>query len=178
MPTIQRLLTDDTGQALVTAINNVVAAVKPNATEIQMSSSNTTTVATEITNINNKIGTVPSGQTVEGQITTLNSKITTLNPSTVYRPLSQNQTEPWTYVSPHDGVLYLTFVGTIRSYIGIRWNGAYLCAVAMPDNSSTPIAQTVTIFVRKNDEIYVPGLSSTCYLIATQTTLVARGADI
>lgn len=78
MPTIQRLLTDDTGQALVTAINNVVAAVKPNATEIQMSSSDTTTVATEITNINNKIGTVPSGQTVEGQITTLNSNIANL----------------------------------------------------------------------------------------------------
>lgn len=75
MPTIQRLLTDDTGQALVTAINNIVAAVKPNATEIQMSSSDTTTVATAITNINDKIGTVPSGQTVEGQITTLNSKI-------------------------------------------------------------------------------------------------------
>lgn len=78
MPTIQRLLTDDTGQALVTAINNVVAAVKPNATEIQMSSSDTTTVATEITNINDKIGTVPSGQTVEGQITTLNSKLKTV----------------------------------------------------------------------------------------------------
>ena len=74
MPTTKRLLTDETGQALVTAINNIVAAVKPNATEIQMSSSDTTTVATAISNINNKIGTVPSGQTVEGQITTLNSK--------------------------------------------------------------------------------------------------------
>ena len=73
MPTTKRLLTDETGQALVTAINNIVAAVKPNATEIQMSSSDTTTVATAITNINDKIGTVPSGQTVEGQITTLNS---------------------------------------------------------------------------------------------------------
>ena len=76
MPTIQRLLTDATGQSLVTAINNIVAAVKPNATEIQMSSSDTTTVATAITNINDKMGTVPSGQTIEGQITTLNSKLT------------------------------------------------------------------------------------------------------
>lgn len=76
MPTTQRLLTDETGQALVTAVNNIVAAVKPNATEIQMSSSDTTTVATAITNINDKIGTVPSGQTVEGQITTLNSNFT------------------------------------------------------------------------------------------------------
>lgn len=75
MPTTTRLLTDETGQALVTAINNIVAAVKPNATEIQMSSSDTTTVATAITNINDKIGTVPSGQTVEGQITTLNGNI-------------------------------------------------------------------------------------------------------
>lgn len=75
MPTTKRLLTDETGQSLVTAINNIVAAVKPNATEIQMSSSDTTTVATAITNINDKMGTVPSGQTVEGQITTLNSKI-------------------------------------------------------------------------------------------------------
>ena len=76
MPTTKRLLTDETGQALVTAVNNIVAAVKPNATEIQMSSSDTTTVATAITNINDKIGTVPSGQTVEDQITTLNSKLT------------------------------------------------------------------------------------------------------
>lgn len=76
MPTTKRLFTDETGQALVTAINNIVAAVKPNATEIQMSSSDTTTVATAITNINNKIGTVPSGQTVEDQITTLNSNLT------------------------------------------------------------------------------------------------------
>ena len=75
MPTTKRLLTDETGQALVTAINNIVAAVKPNATEIQMSSSDTTTVATAISNINDKIGTVPSGQTVEGQITTLNSNM-------------------------------------------------------------------------------------------------------
>lgn len=75
MPTTKRLLTDETGQSLVTAINNIVAAVKPNATEIQMSSSDTTTVATAITNINDKMGTVPSGQTVEGQITTLNSKM-------------------------------------------------------------------------------------------------------
>ena len=79
MPTTQRLLTDTTGQALVTAVNNIVAAVKPNATEIQMSSSDTTTVATAITNINNKIGTVPSGQTVEDLITTLNSKLATKN---------------------------------------------------------------------------------------------------
>ena len=78
MPTIQRLLTDATGQSLVTAINNIVAAVKPNATEIQMSSSDTTTVATAITNINDKMGTVPSGQTIEGQITTLNSKLWTI----------------------------------------------------------------------------------------------------
>jgi hypothetical protein len=77
MPTTKRLLTDETGQALVTAVNNIVAAVKPNATEIQMSSSDTTTVATAITNINDKIGTVPSGQTVEGQITTLNDKSST-----------------------------------------------------------------------------------------------------
>lgn len=59
MPTTKRLFTDETGQALVTAINNIVAAVKPNATEIQMSSSDTTTVATAITNINNKL--TPSG---------------------------------------------------------------------------------------------------------------------
>ena len=59
MPTTKRLLTDETGQALVTAINNIVAAVKPNATEIQMSPSDTTTVATAITNINNKL--TPSG---------------------------------------------------------------------------------------------------------------------
>lgn len=89
MPTIQRLLTDDTGQALVTAINNIVAAVKPNATEIQMSSSDTTTVATAITNINDKIGTVPSGQTVEGQITTLNSKIVNLD--SVFRTPEEHQ---------------------------------------------------------------------------------------
>lgn len=48
MPTIQRLLTDETGQSLVTAINNIVAAVKPNATEIQMGANDTTTVAEAI----------------------------------------------------------------------------------------------------------------------------------
>lgn len=114
----------------------------------------------------------------QSDLDVLNSKITTLNPSTLYRPLSENQTSPWTYTSPHDGVLYLTFVGTVRSYIGIQWNGAYICGVAMPATSGIPIAQTVTIFVRKNDVINVPGLSSTCYLIASQTTLIARGADI
>ena len=88
MPTTKRLLTDETGQSLVTAINNIVAAVKPNATEIQMSSSDTTTVATAITNINDKIGTVPSGQTVEGQITTLNSKFTSDLEGTKFMSLS------------------------------------------------------------------------------------------
>lgn len=127
--------------------------------------------------IDTKLGAV-GNDSVQDQIDDLNSKLTTLNPSTLYRPLSENQTSPWTYISPHDGVLYLTFVGTARSYIGIQWNGAYLCGVAMPDTSGSPLAQTVTIFVRKNDEIYVPGLSSTCYLIASQTTLIARGADI
>ena len=48
MPTTTRLLTDETGQALVTAINNIVAAVKPNATEIQMGANDTTTVAEAI----------------------------------------------------------------------------------------------------------------------------------
>jgi len=45
MPTTQRLLTDATGQALVTAINNIANAVKPNATNINMSATNDTTVA-------------------------------------------------------------------------------------------------------------------------------------
>lgn len=58
MPTTKRLLTDETGQALVTAINNIVAAVKPNATEIQMSSSDSTSVAQKI---NNEIATVANG---------------------------------------------------------------------------------------------------------------------
>lgn len=52
MPTTQRLLTDETGQALVTAINNIVAAVKPNATEIQMGANDTTTVAEAINSTN------------------------------------------------------------------------------------------------------------------------------
>lgn len=58
MPTTQRLLTDETGQALVTAINNIVAAVKPNATEIQMGASDTTTVAEAINSTNQALSKV------------------------------------------------------------------------------------------------------------------------
>lgn len=58
MPTIQRLLTDETGQSLVTAINNIVAAVKPNATEIQMGANDTTTVAEAINTQNQALSNV------------------------------------------------------------------------------------------------------------------------
>lgn len=118
MPTTKRLLTDETGQSLVTAINNIVAAVKPNATEIQMSSSDTTTVATAITNINDKIGTVPSGQTVEGQITTLNSNFRkilwgTYTPSEAIQVGSNNYNIP--YGGTYDDVV--SIVAVIKGFV-------------------------------------------------------------
>lgn len=79
MPTTQRLLTDETGQALVTAINNIVAAVKPNATEIQMSSSDTTTVAEAISTTNQALLTVryPENLGAIDSISALSGKLDT-----------------------------------------------------------------------------------------------------
>lgn len=58
MPTTKRLMTDTTGQDIVQAIEDLSIAVKPNATDIHMSSSDSTSVAQKI---NNEIATVADG---------------------------------------------------------------------------------------------------------------------
>lgn len=58
MPTTKRLMTDTTGQDIVQAIEDLSIAVKPNATDIHMSSSDSTSVAQKI---NSEIATVADG---------------------------------------------------------------------------------------------------------------------
>lgn len=67
MPTIKRLLTDETGQDIVQAIEDLSIAIKPNATDIHMSSSDSTSVAQKI---NSEIATVADGIAIvaEGDI--------------------------------------------------------------------------------------------------------------
>ena len=54
----KRLLTDETGQLLVTALNSIAASCKPDATEINMGPNDNTKVATQINSLSEQIGTV------------------------------------------------------------------------------------------------------------------------
>lgn len=53
----KRLLTDETGQLLVTALNSIAASCKPDATEINMGPNDDTKVATQINSLSDQIGT-------------------------------------------------------------------------------------------------------------------------
>ena len=52
----KRLLTDETGQLLVTALNSIAASCKPDATEINMGPNDRTKVATQINSLSEQIG--------------------------------------------------------------------------------------------------------------------------
>lgn len=88
MPTIQRLLTDETGQSLVTAINNIVAAVKPNATEIQMGANDTTTVAEAINSTNQALSALTTKTTISDCNTYNAEGIGRIVESTANRPFN------------------------------------------------------------------------------------------
>ena len=99
-----------------------------------------------------------------------------MKPTTLQRPLSEDQKTAWSYTAPHTGLLYLGFVGTTRAYCAISWNHAYIGSVAMAQ-SSIALTQTTTVYVKKGDVIEVSGLSADCYLSSGLTALVAMGAD-
>lgn len=79
-----------------------------------------------IQEINDKIGTVPSGQTVEGQIDALNSKLENGSWQTVTVDSNTNYTVPdngtlYIYVSPSDNGLGY-WIGAISDWRTIRIN--------------------------------------------------------
>lgn len=127
--------------------------------------------------VNNLSSTATDKPGSANMLKALNDKIIGRKPTTLSRPISGNQTTDWTYTALHDGTLYLVFVGTIRSYCSVLWNDAYIAAVAFADNS-TPLANTITVNVKKNDIIKVIGLNANCYLISTQTAFIANGVDV
>lgn len=127
--------------------------------------------------VNNLTSTATTAPLSAAQGKALNDKIIGRKPTTLLRPISENQTTEWTYTAPNDGTLYLVFVGTVRSYCSVLWNNAYIGAVAFADNSA-PLANTITVNVKKNDIIKVVGLNTNCYLISTQTAFVANNVDV
>lgn len=93
-------------------------------------------------------------------------------PQTMYRPLSSNQTSNWTYTAPYNGVLYLNFVSSQRSYVSIDWNGARMPHVAITTTSPNALLP-YTMLLKKGDKVQIDGLNSNCYLSATTTSFVA-----
>ena len=63
MPTTKRLMTDETGQDIASAIEDLAIAVKPDATEIPMASDSNATVAESITNLQDGIAIIADGNT-------------------------------------------------------------------------------------------------------------------
>ena len=106
----------------------------------------------------------------------LKTNMNSMVPTTLYRPLSENQTSTWNYTVPHTGTLYLLFIGTVRSYCAVLWNGNIVGNVAMP-NSSSAMTSTVTLKVKKGDTIQVQNLQTTCYLSSGGTALIADGYE-
>ena len=107
---------------------------------------------------------------------TLNSNIRNSVPTTLYRPFSgADKTSSFTYTVEHTGMLYLLFIGTVRTYCGITYNGAVIGGVAMA-SSNDPMATTITLNVKKGDTIGVNNLTENCY-VSQQSALIANGYE-
>lgn len=89
------------------------------------------------------------------------------------RPLSTNQQSDWSYTAPADGVLYLDFVVTTRTYITVTWNGANIAHFAGAPTSPNAI-YPYPILMRKDDTVRLEGLSSNCYLLASTTCFITN----
>lgn len=96
-------------------------------------------------------------------------------PTTLYRPLSADQTSNWTWTAPYTGVLYITFISNTRTYCGISWNGVNIGDFCVAGNNQGMSAFVVPVLVSKGNEIFVGNLSSNCYLSGTRTCFIAYG---
>lgn len=116
------------------------------------------------------------------EVNTLTNEVNTLKgakPSTLIRPLTEDCKTKFSYTAPHDGVLYLTFVGTDRVYCLVNWNRASIGSAAFPAKSSTaPTVVTETYIMKKSDLITVDNLGDTCWLSAGLTAFIANASDI
>lgn len=94
-------------------------------------------------------------------------------PMTLSRPLSGNQQSDWTYTAPADGILYLAFASSARTYISVIWNGQNLPDLAIVQPANTLVSVTgYPVFVKKGDVINVNSLSGKCFL-TNRTAFVA-----
>ena len=94
-------------------------------------------------------------------------------PMTLSRPLSGNQQSNWTYTAPADGILYLAFASTARTYVSVIWNNDNLpdIAIVQPANTLTSVT-SYPILMKKGDTVRVNALSEKCFL-TNRTAFVA-----
>lgn len=94
-------------------------------------------------------------------------------PMTLSRPLSENQKRNWTYTAPADGILYLAFASSERTYISVIWNDVNLPDIAIVQPANTLVSTTsYSILMKKGDTVQVNNLSENCFL-TNRTAFVA-----
>ena len=91
--------------------------------------------------------------------------------SNMIRPLSADQKSGWTYTVPKSGVLYITISSATRTYCSVKINDTNIADFAYTTTSPNA-TNIITLVVGTGDIVNVTNLSSSCYIMASRTSLV------